>query len=101
MNGVREAVITTMTPNGSATLPFVIPSVAEGSAVQSFRCNEFVIPTGEIMGLRPTTIIITVATEGNIFDRAQRSGSCCLLDRHPTRPEALFVQEQFDLPAAS
>jgi len=53
MNEVREAVITTITPNGSATLPFVIPSEAEGSAVQSFGCNEFVIPTGEIMGLRP------------------------------------------------
>jgi hypothetical protein len=33
-------------PPKSATLPFVIPSEAEGSAVQSFGCNEFVIPTG-------------------------------------------------------
>jgi hypothetical protein len=33
MNEVREAVITTITPNGNATLPFVIPSAAEGSAV--------------------------------------------------------------------
>jgi hypothetical protein len=46
MNEVREAIITAITPNGSATLPFVIPSEAEGSAVQSFVCNEFVIPTG-------------------------------------------------------
>jgi hypothetical protein len=54
--------------------------------------NQFVIPTGEIMGLRPTqgdenrlkgtafrpsvtiTITVALATEGNIFDRAQRSG---------------------------
>jgi hypothetical protein len=35
MNDVCEAVTTTITPNGSATLPFVIPSVAEGSAVLS------------------------------------------------------------------
>ena len=35
MNEVREALITPTTPNGSATLPFVIPSVAEGSAVHS------------------------------------------------------------------
>ena len=27
MNNVREVVITTITPNGSAALPFVIPSV--------------------------------------------------------------------------
>jgi hypothetical protein len=46
MNEVREAIITAITPNGSATLPFVIPSVAEGSAVQSFGCNEFVMSTG-------------------------------------------------------
>jgi hypothetical protein len=44
MNKVRELVITTITPNGSATLPFVIPSEAEGSAVQYFGPNEFVIP---------------------------------------------------------
>ena len=29
MNNVSELVITTITPNGSATLPFVIPSEAE------------------------------------------------------------------------
>jgi hypothetical protein len=46
MNNVSEVVITTITPNGSAPLPFVIPSAAEGSAVQSFGCNEFVIATG-------------------------------------------------------
>ncbi len=33
MNNAREVVITAITPNGSAPLPFVIPSVAEGSAV--------------------------------------------------------------------
>jgi hypothetical protein len=33
MNNVREVVITAITPNGSVTLPFVIPSEAEGSAV--------------------------------------------------------------------
>jgi len=33
MNKVCEVVITTITPNGSAALPFVIPSEAEGSAV--------------------------------------------------------------------
>jgi hypothetical protein len=44
MNEVCEAA--TITPKGSATLPFVIPSAAEGSAVSSFGCNEFVIPTG-------------------------------------------------------
>src|SRR5271156_4606804 len=32
-------------PHGSVALPFVIPSVAEGSAVQYFGPNEFVIPT--------------------------------------------------------
>jgi hypothetical protein len=47
MNEVREAIIiATVKPDGSAPLPFVIPSEAEGSAVQSFGCNEFVIPTG-------------------------------------------------------
>jgi hypothetical protein len=46
MNEVREVVTATITPNGGAPLPFVIPSEAEGSAVQSFGCNEFVIPTG-------------------------------------------------------
>ncbi len=35
MNNVSELVITTITPNGSATLPFVIPSEAEGSAVSA------------------------------------------------------------------
>jgi CHRD domain len=35
-----------LVPNGSAPVPFVIPSEAEGSAVQSFGCNELVIPTG-------------------------------------------------------
>ena len=42
MNEGCEAVITTITPNGSATLPFVIPSEAEGSAVQFFGRGEFV-----------------------------------------------------------
>jgi len=40
MNDVREAVITTITLNGGVPLPFVIPSEAEGSAVQSIGCNE-------------------------------------------------------------
>jgi hypothetical protein len=31
--------------HGSTVLPFVIPSEAEGSAVQYFGPNEFVIPT--------------------------------------------------------
>jgi hypothetical protein len=35
MNNVCEAVIATITLNGSASLPFVIPSGAEGSAVHS------------------------------------------------------------------
>jgi hypothetical protein len=35
MNNACEVVITAITPNGSATLPFVIPSEAEGSAVHS------------------------------------------------------------------
>ena len=38
---------------GAALNRCVIRSEAEGSTVQSFGCNEFVIPTGEIMGLRP------------------------------------------------
>jgi hypothetical protein len=33
MNNACEVVITTITPNASATLPFVIPSVVEGPAV--------------------------------------------------------------------
>jgi hypothetical protein len=33
MNELCEAVTTTITPNGRVTLPFVIPSAAEGSAV--------------------------------------------------------------------
>jgi len=33
MNNLFEFAITAITPNGSATLPFVIPSAAEGSAV--------------------------------------------------------------------
>jgi hypothetical protein len=61
MNNVCEVVVAAITPNGSATFPFVIPSAAEGSAVQSFGCNEFVIPTG-----------------------AKRSGgTCCSFDAHP------------------
>jgi hypothetical protein len=56
MNKVCEVVITTMTPNGSAALPFVIPSAAEGSAVQPFGCNEFVIPTGAYPDFLPRTI---------------------------------------------
>jgi hypothetical protein len=48
---VREAVIIATTPNGSAALPFVIPSGAEGSAVVlacgEFECNKrIVIPIG-------------------------------------------------------
>jgi hypothetical protein len=35
INELSEAVITTITPNASAPLPFVIPSGAEGSAVHS------------------------------------------------------------------
>jgi hypothetical protein len=35
MNEVCEAVIATITPNGSTAIPFVIPSEAEGSAVHS------------------------------------------------------------------
>jgi hypothetical protein len=35
MNNVSELVITAITPNGSASLPFVIPSEAEGSAVSA------------------------------------------------------------------
>ena len=69
MNEVRQAVITSITPNGSATLPFVIPSEAEGSAVHSAFAtkvrgkNKFVIPTG-----------------------AKRSGATvCSLHQHPTR----------------
>jgi hypothetical protein len=47
MNNVSELVITAITPNGSAPLPFVIPSEAEGSAVPlpSIKClggNRFV-----------------------------------------------------------
>jgi hypothetical protein len=68
MNNVHEVVTIAITPNGSAALPFVIPSVAEGSAVQSFGPNEFVIPTG-----------------------AKRSGGTCgSLDEHPIRPVAPF-----------
>ena len=33
MNNLCEVVIITIAPNGSDTLPFVIPSAAEGSAV--------------------------------------------------------------------
>jgi hypothetical protein len=33
MNNLCEVLTTTITPNGSASLPFVIPSEAEGSAV--------------------------------------------------------------------
>ena len=52
MNEVREAAVTSITQNGSAALPFVIPSEAEGSAVHSAFAtkmrgkNKFVIPTG-------------------------------------------------------
>jgi len=68
MNNVHEVVTIAITPNGSVALPFVIPSVAEGSAVQSFGPNEFVIPTG-----------------------AKRSGGTCgSLDEHPIRPVAPF-----------
>jgi hypothetical protein len=35
MNNVSELVITAITPSGSATLAFVIPSEAEGSAVSA------------------------------------------------------------------
>jgi hypothetical protein len=80
MNEVREAVITTITPNGSATLPFVIPSEAEGSAVQSFGCNEFVIPTGEIMGLRP----ISANLRGSFSSKLPQN-------RHPERSAHRFI----------
>jgi hypothetical protein len=56
MNGVYVVVVTTITPNGSATLPFVIPSAVEGSAVQSFGCNEFVIPTGANPEIRVSAV---------------------------------------------
>jgi hypothetical protein len=46
MNNICVVVIATIAPNGSAPVPFVIPSAAEGSAVQFFGCNKFVIPTG-------------------------------------------------------
>jgi hypothetical protein len=37
MNNVCEAVVTTITANESANLPFVLPSEAEGSAVLLIR----------------------------------------------------------------
>ena len=52
VNNACEVVVTTSTPNGSAALPFVIPSEAEGSAVHSASAtkvagkNKFVIPIG-------------------------------------------------------
>jgi hypothetical protein len=44
MNKVCEVVITTITPNGSAALPFVIPSAAEESAVSA---SQYQMLTGE------------------------------------------------------
>jgi hypothetical protein len=41
MNNAFELVITAITPNGSAYLPFVIPSEAEGSAVSLSRHQKF------------------------------------------------------------
>ena len=41
MNNIWVVVITTITPIGGATLPFVIPSEAEGSVVQILGCNKF------------------------------------------------------------
>jgi hypothetical protein len=52
MNNAVGFLVTSITSNGSATLPFVIPSEAEGSAVHSAFAtkvsgkNKFVIPTG-------------------------------------------------------
>jgi hypothetical protein len=56
MNHVPAVVISTIAPNGSAALPFVIPSEAEGSAVRSFGPNEFVIPTGANPGIRVSAV---------------------------------------------
>ena len=59
MNSIRRHVASTTALDRSAAVPFVIPSEAEGSAVHSAFAtkvrskNKFVIPTGEIMGLRP------------------------------------------------
>jgi hypothetical protein len=51
MNNVCEVVVTTIAPIGSASLPFVIPSEAEGSAVlRTIPGNVFV--DREIMALR-------------------------------------------------
>jgi hypothetical protein len=62
MNQACEAVITTITPNDCATVSFVIPSAAEGSAVRSFRPNEFVIPTGARSGEGPAVVSLYWAT---------------------------------------
>ena len=65
---VCEVVITTITPNGSATLPFVIPSAADLSrrAVE----GSAVLPTGRRPILRaPTSLVIPTG--------AQRSGGTC------------------------
>ena len=65
MNSIRRHVASTTALDRSAAVPFVIPSEAEGSAVHSAFAtkvrskNKFVIPTGEIMGLRPISANLT------------------------------------------
>jgi len=89
MNGVYEVVVTTITPNGGATLPFVIPSAVEGSAVQSFGCNEFVIPTGANPEFRVSAV-----------ERPAVHSTSTQLNRKPTFCSSVVEPDlQFTLPA--
>jgi hypothetical protein len=89
MNEACQVVITSTIPNGSATLPFVIPSAAEGSAVQSFGCNEFVMPTelSEVAGpavnaiCAPESGVIWTCTPNRMFSNPKQI-------RHPERSAA-------------
>ena len=65
---------------GAALNRCVIRSEAEGSTVQSFGCNEFVIPTGEIMGVRP----ISANLRGSFSSKLPQN-------RHPERSAHRFI----------
>jgi len=56
MNDICEVVVTAITPNGSAALPFVIPSVAEGSAVSPSQYRMLMEESFCSLGAKPRNL---------------------------------------------
>jgi hypothetical protein len=89
MNNVCEVVVTAITPNGSATLPFVIPSAAEGSAVHSAFATKVRVKTN--LSSRP---------ERSVVEGPAVPSTSTQLDRKPrlfigTRPRDLQFRGPF------